>query len=139
MAALTEVLTDGPTASPVIMDEFLRGRADYAKPTYTELRVEGLSNPAIQIMHEARDMLAAGHGFYHFAKWFAGLYRTVPLSEADSWPDGKPDHWAAWDEQRYGMPLDYDPTDAEQGPLERGWSQNRREALANPALAKEWD
>ena len=35
-----------------------------------------------------------------------------------------------WDE--YADP-DYDPTDAEQGPLERGWAQSRREVLANTA------
>lgn len=102
-----------PNTCPApFVDEFLRGRADKHKPTYRELRDEGIAQHTIELIHEGRDKLAKGEGFYDFAKWCAVLYRTVPLCESDSWPNGKTDRWLAFDEERYGtVGPDFDPTD----------------------------
>lgn len=78
------------------VDELLRGRSDRHKPTYRQLRDEGVSQRAIELLHEGRDMLELGWSPYGFAQWLA----QAAVSEADVYPDGKPAHWQRWDRVR---------------------------------------
>jgi hypothetical protein len=74
------------------IDQYLRGRADRHKPIYRELREEGVSQNAIELLHEGRDMLELRWSPYGFAQWFNVIAHggARPLTEADVWPHGRP-------------------------------------------------
>lgn len=103
--------------------------ADYNRnrPTFAQLRTEGLSGHAIETLVIARECIGAdptpgaaakrlaADDYGQVARLTADMLRisqrAYPVDVDDVWPEGVPEHWQDWS--------CYDPTDAE---LEQAWT-----------------
>lgn len=84
-----------PQSTPDAADwlAFVRAGADEHKPTYAQLRAEGLTEDAIQTLFIARDGLAAGSSAEQVADFLRLSQRDYPVTEQDVRPLGKPARW----------------------------------------------
>lgn len=85
------------------------GASNPRKPTFMQLRAEGLSEHAIETLMLGRDALATMSAA-EVAEFLALSHRDHPVTVDDVWPNGVPEHWAD---------PNFDPTDAE---LEAAWN-----------------
>jgi hypothetical protein len=86
------------------------GASNPHKPTFTQLRAEGLSEHAIETLMLGRDAIATMSAA-EVAEFLSLSHRHHPVDVDDVWPLGVPAHWM--------NTADYDPTDAE---LEAAWN-----------------
>lgn len=83
--------------------EVVHAGTDRNKPTFRQLRDEGLSREAIETLLIARDGIACGSTPEQVADFLRLSQDAYPVDVEDVWPDGVPEHWQTG----------YDPTDDE--------------------------